>query len=496
MTAPGDAPEAGAGPIDGLERILEGDGLLQALFSAPRPAGRGNAYVSGLYLADVLKGLAPGGILLACTGDTSEWSRGFAHATGRKEIPLKRRAGVFFLPSPPRCPYGERGVTVVPLAPGGIEEHLARAGLTAAAMAFDIGPFPRGGLIDPFGARADLARGVMKTVPGSFSGASVLLPLNAVEVCCRYGLDMEEETVAALKEAAGRTAGFPPEAAWAAMARLAGGRGLSDAAVLLARTGVIEALVPELAAVFRVPQNYYHHLGVWEHTLETLYHLESMLADPAAFFKPYGVRIEAHLMQPVEGGVSRRAFLAFAALVHDIGKASVMEVENTGRVRFQGHQVEGARMARRLASRLGLGYRGRRYIESVVGGHMRLGFLIRDGETVESRLRAVSELGSLCLDIAMLSMADRLATRGEASTEEALERFRRLVNRFVSDYFWDRYSPRLVRGREVIVHSGVEPGAEVARRLFAVRVAQRESNVDTPQQALEFLAPDFKGRMR
>jgi hypothetical protein len=120
---------------------------------------------------------------------------------------------------------------------------------------------------------------------------------------------------------------------------------------------------------------------------------------------------------------------------------------------------------------------------------------LKEGESTESRLRAVRELGGRCPEVVLLSLADRLATRGEASTEEAQERFKRTVTRVLNDYFWLNDSNPPLSGYDVVIHEGVEPGPEVGRRLFQVRVAQREGTVADRQQALEYLSPDIKGRI-
>lgn len=171
-----------------------------------------------------------------------------------------------------------------------------------------------------------------------------------------------------------------------------------------------------------------------------------------------------------------------------------MSVEPSGRIRFQGHQREGARLAGEIASRMGLGHRGRSRLLSMVGNHMRLGFLMKQGESAGTRLEVVRELGDCCPEVVLLSLADRMATRGEAATGEAMERFRRLSARVLGDYYWNKDAPALVSGSDVLIHAGVQPG-EVGRTLSRIRVAQREAMVSNRGQTLEYLAPDFKGKM-
>jgi hypothetical protein len=46
-----------------------------------------------------------------------------------------------------------------------------------------------------------------------------------------------------------------------------------------------------------------------------------------------------------------------------------------------------------------------------------------------------------------------------------------------------------------MVHTGTGSGPDVGDALFRARVAQRESTVSSRTEALEYLAPDFKGKM-
>ena len=474
-----------------LESAFKEDGLFDTVARALASCSPGSFYLCGLYIADSLAGLEPDGMLIACGADTGRVGRGLAGETGFVPIDIVGKKGVFHLVEP----GGRRSITLVPLTGGDIIRHLERSGFAVSAMAVDMAGGREHELTDPLGGLEDLdAKRLRVTSPESVVADPVRV-LQAAELCSRYGLEPEADAEHAIVSSAERVGDAPPDRAFRMLARTLGGDGLKNNALLLRRLGVLGALFPEVEAVFDVPQNYYHHLGVWEHTLEVMDYLEDMMNSPAGTFRTKGRRIALHLRGKVEAGVGCRAYLSLAALIHDIGKPAAMKVMPTGRIRFQGHERESARLADGIARRLGLGYKGRSQLVGLVGGHMRFGYLLKEGESTESRLRAVRELGSRCPEVVLLSLADRLATRGEASTEEALERFRRTVTRVLNDYFWLYDSAPLLSGYDVVVHEGLEPGPAVGGRLFEVRVAQREGTVATSQQALEYLAPDFKGRI-
>ena len=438
-------------------------------------------------MLEVLTRREPGGILLLCSGDVAAAAARVAASTGLKVLPASRRApDLLHLTRP-----GERCVTLISMASGDIEGALARSSFSVLGMAADLAD--PGALIDPLGALDDLERGalVARAPVGDDPERLLLAPRLAGE----YGLEPDEDTMAALRSNAFLAEEIEPRRAWAGLSRIFDAVGFSGAASFLKETGVLDHLIPCMADIYEVPQNYYHHLGVWDHTMACLDNLEEMLRDPRVQFKAYGDRVAAHLTRRVEGGVRRRSLRALAALVHDAGKAASMSVEPSGRIRFQGHQLEGAKLAAPIAARFGLGSRASRDLVAIVRDHMRLGFLLRDGETTAGRLRAATELCSICPEVVLLSLADRMATRDEASTDEALQRFKRLAARLLADWFWLRDNPPLLGGEDIIVHGGLEEGPAVGEALARVRVAQRESIASSRAQALEFLAPDFKGKM-
>lgn len=473
-----------------LDSAIKADelfGLAAGLAGSP-----GRLFACGRYVLEALAGSDPGGILLVCGTDAPGVAIELAGRSGLEPVALKDPTGAFHLAPGGR---GARGITVVPLSGGDIKAHLHQSAFTVEALAVDLVSGQPRGIIDPFNGLSDLESGTLRALsPRAFIEDPARLLL-AAELTFSYGLELDGRTESAMKAAAARVREVPPRRAWRLLSRLFGGKDLSDKARMLARTGALGALLPEVEALYDVPQNYYHHLGVWEHTLEVLDVLERMLEAPVGFFPAFAGRVTECLAEEIEGGVDRRSFLGFAALVHDVGKPAAMRVEPSGRIRFGGHQMEGAGLAEGIARRMELGRKGTTHLVGMVGDHMRLGFLLKEGESTKARLQAVRELGRRSIEAVMLSLADRMATRGEASTEEALERYKRMASRVLSDYFWDLDYPPLVDGRDVMMHAGLSPGPELGRALLKARVAQREATVSGRQQALEYLAPDFKGRM-
>lgn len=475
-------------PLRKIQAFIDADGLFGALAAALAEFGPGCFHACGTYVLEAVTGSAAGGILILCAAPVEEVGRKIEAATGLRPLRSPSRDGVLSLEAP-----GERGVALVPRL-GGLAEDLSRAGFTVTAMGIALGRGPTS-FFDPLGGIADLEAGRLVAASKGAIEERPRLLLAAATLSSRFGLTPGGPTLEVMRAAAPAVRDLAPRAAWRALSRALSCRGLSRTACLLRDSGVLDILLPEVAAIYDTPQNYYHHAGVWGHTLETLDRLEEMLADPSSRFKAYGHRVSAYLTRSVEGEVLRRPLLALAGLIHDAGKAQTMNVEPSGRIRFKGHAIQGAGLAEGVARRLGLGRRASRHLVGIVRDHMRLGYLIKEGETTASRLRVALDLGDHCVEVILLSVADRLATRGQASTPEAVERYCRVASRVLADWFWLRDVPPLLGGGEVMVHSGLEPGPAIGDALLAARVAQRESTICDRAQALEFLAPDFKGKM-
>ena len=128
----------------------------------------------------------------------------------------------------------------------------------------------------------------------------------------------------------------------------------------------------------------------------------------------------ALLAQPLADELTRGEALRWGALLHDAAKPLTREVRpQDGRVTFIGHDVAGAELARAVLGRLRASERLRAHVAGLVRHHLRLGFLVHEPQPLSRRtvfgyLRACSPVA---VDVTLLSVADRLATRGDRAQE-------------------------------------------------------------------------------
>jgi hypothetical protein len=98
-------------------------------------------------------------------------------------------------------------------------------------------------------------------------------------------------------------------------------------------------------------------------------------------------------------------------------------------------------------------------------------------------LEAVEPAG---VDVTVLTVADRLATRGRRS-EEAIAKHLDLARTMLGDALsWEATPPQPpLRGDELARELGLEPGPEIGRLLAELREAAYAEEISTREQALD-----------
>ena len=173
--------------------------------------------------------------------------------------------------------------------------------------------------------------------------------------------------------------------------------------------------VPELSLARGLGQGPYHHLDVFEHTLEVVRRVERELGE-----RRIGARIR-------EGHV---AGLRLAALLHDVAKP-LTRGELDGRVLFVAHDTLGTALVRGVCRRLELPALITDLAATLTVFHLKIGFMKhpRTDYPPERLARAAGPFGE---ELAVLSWADRLAAQGPRLENKHLERHRSLCAEFLA----------------------------------------------------------------
>ncbi|MBU3673303.1 MAG: multifunctional CCA addition/repair protein [Sinobacteraceae bacterium] len=177
-----------------------------------------------------------------------------------------------------------------------LEQDLARRDLTINAMA----QTEDGRIIDPHGGREDLAQRMLRHVSPAFVEDPVRI-LRIARFLARFahlGFRVAPETLELMRQmsASGELDALVPERVWRELERLLGESTPRAGIELLRDCGALRVVLPELDALFGVPQS-----AEWHPEVDTGEHVLLALQVAAARQAPVNVR--------------------FAVLMHDLGKA-------------------------------------------------------------------------------------------------------------------------------------------------------------------------------
>ncbi|HLJ02961.1 MAG TPA: HD domain-containing protein [Solirubrobacteraceae bacterium] len=372
----------------------------------------------------------------------------------------------------------------LPLQGGEIESDLAARDLTVNAIAESL----RGGeLIDPFGGQGDLkARRLRMVSPGAFA-ADPLRILRLVRLACELGFEAEAGTVAAATASVPELARVSPERVFAEFKRIVACDRAVDGLALLDELGATAVVLPELSALRGVEQSHYHDLDVHEHTRAVLAATIELQRAPGDHLGAHAAELDSFLTEPLANELTRWEAMRFGALFHDIAKPQTRAITAEGRITFMGHDVAGAEMAAAVLGRLRASQRLCEHVAALARHHLRLGFLVHQMPLPK---RAVYRYLRTCepveIDVTVLSIADRLATRGSGS-ERAIERHLELARELLdAGLRWQAERPRPpLRGDELTRELGLRPGPQVGEILQELEEAAYAGEINSRQQALE-----------
>ena len=228
------------------------------------------------------------------------------------------------------------------------EEDARRRDFTINALFYDPG---ESCVHDFVGGIADLEARILRTVgdPAERFAEDRLRLLRAVRFAARTGFSLDPATRAAVAAMAPQAASVSVERQADEISRMLTEGTAHAAFALLDETGLLDAVLPEVAALRGVeqPAEYHPEGDVWRHTLLMLRHLDDTIR--ASLEAPgEAPRIwDGRLAFP---GRQDRIALAWAVLLHDIGKPATISYDD--RIRFNNHDRAGARMAAALLRRL------------------------------------------------------------------------------------------------------------------------------------------------
>ena len=322
-----------------------------------------------------------------------------------------------------------------------IELDLARRDFTVNAIAWGAGApdaalgaaSPAPGLLDPFGGIADVEARVIRAVgePAARFREDALRMVRAVRLAAALEFTIDPPTLEAIRANAVLAAHVSGERIAAELLKLLAAARPSIGLRLLAETGLLDVLLPELASQRGVPQNKIEGEDLWDHTVRTVD------AAPAA--------------SPI---------LRLAGLLHDVGKPATIDDGP-----FRGHENVGAELARTLLDRLHLPRAVTDRVVHLVRNHM---FAYEPGWGDAGIRRFIQRVGTDAVDeVFALREADNIGSGVPVDAHGLSELKARVEAELASSVVLDR-SRLAVRGDDLMAELGLPQGPHLGRILDAL----------------------------
>ncbi|MEK7639215.1 MAG: HD domain-containing protein [Patescibacteria group bacterium] len=343
-----------------------------------------------------------------------------------------------------------------------LEEDLARRDFTINALAYRLKDQK---IVDLYGGIADLAAKRLRTVGAASDRFSedALRMMRAVRLAAELGFVIDTDTMAAISQHHALIKKIAVERISVEFLRIIDSKEPMKGIVFLEKLGLLQHVLPELLNGIGCEQGGAHAFDVYEHNLRTL---------QAAADKNYP------------------QFLRLAALFHDISKP---ETRRTGgknkQYTFFGHEVVGAKVAKRVLERLKIPRETIDIVVKLVRWHMF--FSDPDQITLSAVRRTIVRIGEDHIeDLLNLRVCDRIGT---GRPKEQPFRFRK-YKAMVDEALRDPISVKLlkVNGDRIMELSGEKPGKKLGWVLHALlEEALEDSGKNTPEymekRALELL---------
>ncbi len=307
-----------------------------------------------------------------------------------------------------------------------IDEDLRLRDFTINAIATQMGRQPSP-LFDPLGGLQDLwERRIRICHPHVFIEDPLRL-LRAIRLASLLDCTLHEETQEAIRRQAHLLPRAAAERIREELFQILGHPPVSPWVTTLNTLGVLDILLPEIQE------------GKAQ-TLERIRCLEGILSKLENLFPEEASTLTVHLLEEVEGGVSRRALLCFALLLFELGEAAERRTE----------------IPRHICSRLRLGNRAAQRVEILVREAKWPIRLWRGaGVAPLAASRFFRDLGDCATDLLLLSLADQWSV-GRAESE-GYHRFIQQLMAFYRERVASWRGAPLLRGEDLIRRFDLSP---------------------------------------
>lgn len=310
-------------------------------------------------------------------------------------------------------------------------------------------------IIDYVEGRADIEKKIVRTIgnPETRFSEDYLRMLRAVRFAGNLNYEIEERTKQAIKNNCTLIKKISAERIQEELTKLLKREGSRRCFELMSDTGILPQILPEIENLIGVdqPPRFHPEGDVWQHTLKML-----------------------ELLPKEEYGQANK-ILAWAALLHDVGKALTRTEDEKG-VHFYGHVQSGEEIADNIMKRLKLSRVQRETVIDLIHYHM---VFMNVHKMRPGRLKRFLRMPNFDLHLE-LHRLDCLASHG------MLDNYEFCKDKLQELDIEDLHPTRLLTGNDLI-EIGYAPGKNMGRILKKLENERLEGKIKTKDEAIIFV---------
>jgi len=367
------------------------------------------------------------------------------------------------------------------------EEDLLHRDFTINSIALELSKVFSGGdlnaeLIDLHSGREDLKHKIIRLTHKRSFAQDPLRILRAFSFSSVLGFKLDSYLVKSAKTQAKKLKQVSAERVRDELFKILDAKLAYPAIAALDKIKIMEVIFPEIRKMRGIGQGPYHHLDVWQHTLETLKQLELLSIE-----LKNNAGVQAYLRQVVSGNRKKLALLKLAAILHDVGKPKAMRREKK-KIIFHGHERVGLGLTRLIARRLKLSNEECASLERIVLWHLRPGYLAdSSAPTPRAKFRYFRDTGADALAVLILSLADQRATKGPLTTALSRRRHEKIVAGLMKELFGkkDKKTAPLINGHDLMGRFHLPPSPLIGKILKELEELQAIGKLRSKAEAFK-----------